>query len=108
MMTPTLETFDILPSRPWAAGIAADWFEERGGCPVKAAAIRAGLWEPSPVFANGNGHGNGHGNGDGYGHGHGNGDGDGHGDGDGDGDGYGNGHGYGHGYGDGHGDGYGS
>ena len=65
------ELFGLKPSsHDWL--YAADWLEDRCGCPVKAAAMRAGIYAPAPVIASdgdGNGYGNGDGNGDGYGNG---------------------------------------
>jgi hypothetical protein len=72
-MTPTLETFDLLPCRRGIAGIASDWVEETTGDLVLAAALRSGIYTPSPHFADGAGDGSGYG----YGYGDGDGDGDG-------------------------------
>ena len=79
--------------------VAADWVDEYGdsNCLVESAAMRKGIYTPSPVFEGGDG--NGYGNGIGYGYG------DGYGNGYGDGDGYGNGIGNGNGDGNGDGDG---
>jgi len=78
--------FGLLPTNPFAWGVAGDWLEDQGGSPILAAALRSGT-------ASGDGSGNGNGDGYGYGSGNGNGYGDGYGDGYGNGDGYGDGYG---------------